>query len=91
VRGRLEVQDDPAAVPAARDPYDGLVPDVAEVVADGRVGRDVVETGGHGHVAGVRQRAGEPSRGAPLAGRVERELPDAVDALALAGGGVLGS
>ena len=57
VGGRLEVQHDPPAVPAAGDPDGGLVPDVAEVVAYGGVDRDVVEAGRYSHLAGVR-RAG---------------------------------
>ena len=92
VRRRLEVQHDPLAVPAARHPDGALVPDVAEVVAHRGVGGDVVEAGRHrpsSRASGSGPR--EPPSGASRAVGVEREGPEAVEALGLAGGGVLGA
>ena len=91
VRGRLEVEDDALVGPAARHVDGALVPDVAEVVADRGVGGQVVEAGRHGHVARGGQGVAEPPGVAPGGVTVELERPDAVEALGLAGGGVLGA
>ena len=60
---RLEMQHDPLTLPAARHPHRSLIPDVAEVITDGCVGRDVVEAGRHRHLP--RLAAGAPRTSAP--------------------------
>ena len=56
----------------------GLVPDVAEVVADRRVGGDVVEAGRHGHLPGVApagRRTTARSRPSPAGSSANRQRP----------------
>ena len=49
---------------------------VAEVLANRRVGGDVVEAGRHGHLGGVGERAPEPFPRPALTGSVEPEPPE---------------
>jgi hypothetical protein len=88
---RLEVEHNASSLPATRDPGSRLVPDVAEVVADGRLDCDVIEARWHSRLAGIGQRPAEPAGGSTLTFRVQPELPQAVQALPLAGAGVLRS
>ena len=89
--GRAEAQDDPLAGPAGRDPGQGLVPHVADVVAGLRVGEDVVVAGGHRHLTRPGRQAVLPALIAARPGGVEREPPQAVKGLAFPGRRVLGS
>jgi hypothetical protein len=61
------------------------------VLAIGLVEHQVVERRRHGHGAGHGQRPGLPVLVAPDAVAVDPEVPQPVEVLALARGGVLGS
>ena len=65
--------------------------ELSDMVAQARVGEQVVVARGHGHVLRVRERPGEPPLGAPDTVDVESETPEPVERLAFAGGGVLGA
>ena len=71
----LEVQHDASPLPAPRHPDTGLIPHVAEVITDHRIGCDVVKTGRHRHLAGIRQRLAEPTGRAALTLRIQSKLP----------------
>jgi hypothetical protein len=77
--GRAEVQDDPLADPAGRDPDHGLVPRVAHVVAHLSLGEDIVVAGGHGYRARRGRQAVPPAVAAADAVCVKREPPEAVE------------
>src|SRR5215203_6445872 len=79
------------SAPPRGHPDAGLVPGVADVVAQLGLGIDVVVARRHGHLAGARQGPRPPAL-APAGPRgVEGEAPEAVECLALARRRVLGS
>ena len=74
----VEPQHDPGAIPAAGYAHDPLVPDLADVVARGITGDDVVIACGHGHRPGARQFCQPPLLLPAHPLDVEGEVPYAV-------------
>ncbi len=84
---RVESHEDAFAGPAARHADGALVPDPADVVADRRVGEEVVVARGHGGLEGRVER-GPPQRVGGAG--VDRELPESVEVDELTGRAGLG-
>ncbi len=78
VGGRLEAQHDPLAVPSDGNDRLRLVPGIADVVADLRVGEHVVVGGGHGDLARGFQRLAPPPVLAPASLRIDTKAPETV-------------
>ena len=91
VRRGVEPQHHALTGPAARHPDRGLVPGVADVVPAGGPHEHVVVARGDRHGLRGGQRGTVPALAPTGARRVEAEVPQAVQGLALAARGVLGT
>ena len=84
VCGRVETEDDPSFVPSPRDEHGPLVPDVSNMVVDGRVDVEVVEAARDRRRLRCGQRRSPPllvtSDGLPVYG----EVPESVESFHLA-------